>query len=90
MRPSSQRWTRQPIISDRDRMATPSAHAHPLHPHATHGPLDGHRRRVVAVTAGCDPRAITRYLRGDPQHATTVARIEAALRELGHVELVRG
>lgn len=78
---------RRPRIGERDPMATASARPHP---HATHGPLDGHRRRVVAVHAGCDPRAVTRYLRGDPQHATTTARIEAALRELGHVELVRG
>jgi hypothetical protein len=36
----------------------------------------------VATRAYCDPRTVRAYLDGRPQHSTTAARIERALREL--------
>lgn len=45
--------------------------------------LTAHDERRVAVAAGCDPRTVRAYLRGDPTRSTTAARIADALRELG-------
>ena len=38
--------------------------------------------REVAARCFCDPRTVRAYLNGRPQHSTTAARIERALREL--------
>lgn len=45
--------------------------------------LTPHDERRVAVAAGCDPRRVRAYLRGDPTRSTTAARIADALRSLG-------
>lgn len=45
--------------------------------------LTRHQLREVGVRAGCDPRSVSAYLEGRPQHSTTQARIREALRALG-------
>lgn len=45
--------------------------------------LNPHDERRVAVVAGCDPRRVRAYLRGDRTRSTTAARIAEALRMLG-------
>jgi hypothetical protein len=44
--------------------------------------LTPHQAREVAARAYCDPRTVRAYLNGRPQHSTTAARIERAIREL--------
>lgn len=46
-------------------------------------PLTPHQERAVAVAAGCDPRRVRAFLRGDPTRSTTSARIAEALQKLG-------
>ena len=48
----------------------------------TEARLTPHEVREVAIHAYCDPRTVRAYLDGRPQHSTTAARIERALREL--------
>jgi hypothetical protein len=38
--------------------------------------------RELAARAFCDPRTVRAFFDGKPQHSTTAARIEKALREL--------
>ncbi len=45
--------------------------------------LSPHDERRVAVAAGCDPRRVRAYLRGEPTRSTTAARVAEALRSLG-------
>lgn len=45
--------------------------------------LTRHQLREVGVRAGCDPRSVSAYLEGRPQHSTTRARIGDALCALG-------
>lgn len=45
--------------------------------------LNPHDERRVAVVAGCDPRRVRAYLRGERTRSTTAARISEALRTLG-------
>jgi len=56
----------------------------PLHIRAmSDAKLSPHDLRRVGVAAGCDPRTVRAYLRGDPTRSTTAARIGEALRALG-------
>jgi hypothetical protein len=48
--------------------------------------LTPHEVREVAARAYCDPRTVRAYLDGRPQHSTTAARIERAIRELHGAE----
>jgi DNA-binding LacI/PurR family transcriptional regulator len=52
-------------------------------------PLSPHERRAVAVFAGCTPDTVRAYLEGRSVASTTGPRIEAALKKLGHKDLVR-
>jgi hypothetical protein len=46
--------------------------------------LTPHQARVIAVRAGCDPRTVVARLRRKKnQPSTVVARIDAAIEELG-------
>jgi hypothetical protein len=47
-----------------------------------------HLEREIGVRARTDPRALRSYLAGKAR-STTVARIEAALREVGRIDLIR-
>lgn len=53
-------------------------------------PIPSRVKLRAAVKAGCCVRSLDRYEAGATQTESTVERIEAALRELGHPELVRG
>jgi hypothetical protein len=46
--------------------------------------LTPHEERAVAVAAGVDPRTVRAYLDERRCHSTSAARIEAAMRLLGH------
>jgi hypothetical protein len=48
----------------------------------TEARLTPHEVREVAARAYCDPRTVRAYFDGRPQHSTTAARIERALREM--------
>lgn len=50
--------------------------------------LSPHEIRRVAVLAACDPRSVVRVLQNAPVRSTTVARVHAALRDLGHGALL--
>lgn len=58
-------------------------------PRASKAALTPADARAVAALAGCDPRTLSRYLRGEPQPSTTIDRIEGALRHKGRGDLVR-
>ena len=44
--------------------------------------LDAHLRRAVAVEAGCDPRSVVRFERGESLRPTVAMRIERAVARL--------
>lgn len=50
--------------------------------------LSAHDRRRIAVRAVCDPKCVNRYVAGGPLRATTIERIESALRVLGMESLI--
>ena len=52
-------------------------------------PLTPHERNRVATRAGVVPASVANYLRGGVRVSTVRARIESALRALGHGKLVR-
>lgn len=45
--------------------------------------MSSHDQRRVCVAAPCDPRTLTKYLRGEPVRPMASANIARALRELG-------
>ncbi|MGH8749677.1 MAG: hypothetical protein ACREU5_11295 [Burkholderiales bacterium] len=50
--------------------------------------LTPHDRRRIAVSAGCDPSCVVRYIAGQPVRSTTSERIEKAIRNLNLDEVI--